>query len=133
MCFRKRRQILPESKLSYENMNRYFNEYLTNVNILLLDNLTDNKIELTSTFRTDLDNIKAKMMAHANRHTLEYNENVIEVYMTCLNLIEKQFEAILIVLHEKNQLVLDKQLIKLKSIRNLFKISTPSGSFEFAS
>jgi hypothetical protein len=130
MCFRKRRQILPESKLSHEKMNNYFKEYLTHVNMFLLDHLSENKIELSSEFKTNLDDIKAKMAAHANRHTVEYNENIIEVYMTCLKLVETQFGAILVVLHEKDQLVLHKQLRKLKSMRELLNLNTPSGSIE---
>lgn len=125
MCFTRHHRTRPENASSYEKMNRFFTDYISLITTFFADNTVAaaEQIQYTRELKVRLDAIKANMQAHANRHTVEYNETTIDTYMTCLNIVEIQFNAMLLYLHDHNKLEIDAQLKKLKSIKDLFEIT----------
>ena len=124
MCFgsRKKSKIIPARQLSIEKLNTFFTEYLLTTHLILLSDSTKDKVKLTSDAKNKLDDIKAKMTGHINGYIVEYNENVVDVYMKCFQLVENQFNTALIALNESDMLEIEPRLRKLKSIRDMFDI-----------
>lgn len=123
MCFGSRSRKVaatPEMINSTQKMETYFNEYLTHVYAFLLGEVSPSrKAVLRPTVKYTLDNIKAKMQAHANRHVIKYNASIAD-HMNCLHLVESQFNVTLAALYNENLLEIQAPLHKLKSVQDMF-------------
>ena len=120
-CFGKRsRKVVttPERFESLEKMNDYYKNYLSCIYTFLLNNRSDNKKVLVADVKYRLDSIKAKMIAHANMHLVKYGES-IETRIHCLQLVEQEFNTMIASLYSDGIILIDPQLHKLKSVKDI--------------